>query len=91
MAGPWGAFAAREPVERPADRNVRRANLRRVFALFRHYRALLSVVCGLIVVSSALGVVSPFLLRAVLDTAIPNHRNGLLSALLSSLRRPVYQ
>ena len=33
-------------------------------------RASCRVVCGLIVVSAALGVVSPFLLRGVLDTAI---------------------
>ncbi len=45
-------FDGREPVERPADPAVRRANLRRVFALFRPYRLRLSAVLALILVSA---------------------------------------
>ncbi|HZO96475.1 MAG TPA: ABC transporter ATP-binding protein [Gaiellaceae bacterium] len=85
MPGPRHAFSPREPIVRTADRAVRRANFRRVVGLFRRYRLELAVVCGLIVVSSGLGVVSPFLLRAVLDTAIPEHRKGLLSALVGGM------
>jgi ATP-binding cassette subfamily B protein len=85
MPGYRGAFSSREPVERPADKRVRRANLRRVVRLFRAYKLKLGLVTALIVVSSGLGVVSPFLLRAVLDTAIPDHRNGLLSALVGGM------
>jgi ATP-binding cassette subfamily B protein len=81
----WGAFSAREPVERPADKAVRRANFRRVLGLFRDYKLLLSIVCGLIVFSSALGVVPPFLVRAVFDTAIPDGRNGLLTVLVAGM------
>src|SRR5260221_3582085 len=77
-----GMFSAGEMPQRPADRAVRRATVRRIAALFRAYRVKLSGVCGLIVVSAALGVVSPFLLRGVLDTAIPRHRTGLLAALV---------
>jgi ATP-binding cassette, subfamily B, bacterial len=44
---------------------------RRVLALFRPYRGRLTAVLGLIVVSAGLGMVSPFLLRDVLDEAIP--------------------
>ena len=58
------------PIERPEDPAVRKANLRRIIRLFGPYRARLSLVCGLIVVSAGLGVVTPFLLREVLDTAI---------------------
>ncbi len=65
----WEALA-NDPPERPADPAVRKANLRRIIRLFRPYRARLGLVCGLIVVSAALGVVSPFLLREVLDIAI---------------------
>src|SRR5579862_6788908 len=65
--GPWGP---REKVERPADKAVRRANGRRIVRLFRPYWGKLGVVSLLIVVSSGLGVVSPFLLRDVLDKAI---------------------
>jgi ATP-binding cassette subfamily B protein len=85
VPGPRQVFTPREKVVRPADPAVRRANLRRVVGLFRQYKLKLGVVCGLIVVSSGLGVVSPFLLRAVLDTAIPDHRNGLLSALVGGM------
>ena len=75
-------FSTGERPERPADKAVRKANLRRITGLFRAYRLKLSGVCGLIVVSAALGVVSPFLLRGVLDTAIPEKRTGLLTVLV---------
>src|SRR5215470_5189661 len=81
----WGAFSAREPVERPADKAVRGANLRRVVGLFRDYKLPLTVVCGLIVFSSALGVIPPFLVRAVFDTAIPDGRNELLTVLVAGM------
>jgi ATP-binding cassette subfamily B protein len=80
-----GAFTPREPVERPGDASVRRANLRRVASLFRPYRMRLSTVLALIVVSAGLGMVSPFLLRAVLDTAIPDRNTGLLTALVAGM------
>ena len=67
----FDALVPPDKVERPADPAVRRANLRRIFPLFRAYRGRLSVVCFLIVFSAALGVIPPFLLRDVLDTAIP--------------------
>jgi len=74
-----------EPPERPADPAVRRANLRRVAGLFKGYRLRLSVVLGLICISSLLGIVSPFLLRAVLDTAIPQKDVALLTALVAGM------
>src|SRR5690349_11745973 len=78
-------LAAAEAPVRPADKAVRRANLRRIARLFRPYRARLSAVCALILVSASLSVVSPFLLRHVLDTAIPRHRTGLLTALVGGM------
>ncbi len=69
---------AQEQPERPADKAVRRANLRRVFHLFRPYRRRLTLVLALIVVSSALGVAPAFLLRGVLE-AIPRGQTGRLS------------
>jgi ATP-binding cassette subfamily B protein len=85
----FGADIVDRP-ERPADPAVRKANLRRIFPLFRAYSARLGVVCGLIVVSAALGVVPTFLLKAVLDTALPQApggdvRLGLLSALVAGM------
>ncbi|MBM9437446.1 ABC transporter ATP-binding protein [Actinacidiphila bryophytorum] len=49
--------------------------------LFRPYRARLAVVGVLVGLSSLVSVASPFLLRAILDTAIPQGRTGLLSLL----------
>jgi ATP-binding cassette, subfamily B, bacterial len=65
----WEA-ASLDPPERPADPAVRRANLKRIIRLFRPYKARLGLVSLLIVISAGLGVVTPFLLREVLDTAI---------------------
>jgi ATP-binding cassette subfamily B protein len=82
--GRW-SFDAGESPQRPADPEVRRANLRRVSGLFKGYRLRLSVVLALIGFSSLLGIVSPFLLRAVLDTAIPEKNVALLTALVAGM------
>jgi ATP-binding cassette subfamily B protein len=70
---------------RPIDPDVRRANLRRVAGLFTYYRLRLTTVLILIGISSLLGIVSPFLLRAVLDTAIPEKNVVLLTALVGGM------
>ena len=51
-------FSPGEKPERPADPAVRRANLRRVFGLFKAYRWRLSVVLALIGFSALLSIVS---------------------------------
>jgi ATP-binding cassette, subfamily B, bacterial len=71
-------FHVDEKPERPSDPAVRRANLRRIAGLFGGYRLRLSAVLGLILVSSALGVVPAFLLRGVLQ-AIGDHDTTKLS------------
>jgi ATP-binding cassette subfamily B protein len=58
---------------------------RRIARLFRPYRGRLSAVLGLIVVSAGLGMVSPFLLRDVLDRAIPRNDDRLLIVLVSGM------
>ena len=79
----FDSFTPDERPERPADPAVRRENLRRIFRLFRPYRARLAAVSALIVFSASLGAVSPFLLREVLDVAIPEEDVGLLTALVA--------
>src|SRR5438128_2707456 len=59
--------SAEERPERPADKRVRRANLRRVFGLFRPYKKRLTFVLGLIALSSTLGVAPAFLLKGALE------------------------
>ncbi|MFF2652934.1 ABC transporter ATP-binding protein [Streptomyces sp. NPDC058045] len=54
---------------------------RRILRLFRPYRGRLAVVGLLVCASSLVSVATPFLLREILDTAIPQGRTGLLSLL----------
>src|SRR2546421_11679657 len=56
---------------------ARRRDTRRVVALFGRYRMRLAAVVGLIIFSSGISMISPFLLRSVLDNALP-HRDGTL-------------
>ena len=75
----------REKPERPADPAVRRANLRRVFGLFKAYRWRLGVVLALIGFSALLSIVSPFLVRDIFDEALPENDNRLLTILVLGL------
>jgi ATP-binding cassette subfamily B protein len=81
----FDAFVQQDPPERPADPAVRKANFRRIVGLFKRYRRRLGIVSGLIVLNAGLGAVSPFLLREVLDVAIPQERVGLLTALVAGM------
>src|SRR4051794_37158000 len=56
--------------------------LRRIARLFVPYRRRLTVLVLLIGFAAGIGVVSPFLLRAVLDDAIPNKDTTLLTLLV---------
>ncbi|MET9843979.1 ABC transporter ATP-binding protein [Streptomyces ossamyceticus] len=60
----------------PAPRQVRR-----ILKLFRPYRGRLAVVGLLVGAASLVSVATPFLLKEILDTAIPEGRLGLLSLL----------
>ncbi|MGW7080207.1 ABC transporter ATP-binding protein [Streptomyces sp. NPDC054871] len=55
--------------------------VRRILRLFRPYRARLAVVGLLVGAASLVSVATPFLLKEILDTAIPQGRTGLLSLL----------
>lgn len=59
--------------------------LSRITALFRPYRGRLLAVLGLIFLSAGLGMVSPFLLKEVLDDAIPNADTTLLAWLVGGM------
>ena len=63
--------------ERPADPAVRRANLRRIGPLFTLYKLRLSGLLGLIVLSSAVGVIPAFLLKHVLQAIYSNNTRSL--------------
>ncbi|MFD0361454.1 ABC transporter ATP-binding protein [Nocardia sp. GCM10030253] len=57
------------------------AQLGRIVRLFRPYRARLALVAALVGLSSVVSLASPFMLRGVLDVALPNGRTGLLTVL----------
>ena len=58
---------------------------RRIVALFRPYRGRLGGVLGLIVLGAALTMVSPFLLREIIDDAIPGRDTTLLAWLVGGM------
>ncbi|AIR96878.1 ABC transporter ATP-binding protein [Streptomyces glaucescens] len=72
----------REPAwSPPADAKEQPRQVRRILALFRPYRGRLAVVGLLVGASSVVSVATPFLLKAILDVALPERRTGLLTLL----------
>ncbi len=65
-----GSATARVPVPK-----------RRILKLFLPYRRSLLFVAFLVVASSLVSLVNPFLIREIIDVALPQGRTGLLSAL----------
>ncbi|MGV9253699.1 ABC transporter ATP-binding protein [Streptomyces sp. NPDC003697] len=65
----------------PADAGEQPRQMRRILRLFRPYRGRLAIVGLLVGAASLVSVATPFLLKAVLDVAIPQGRTGLLSLL----------
>ncbi|WP_433205943.1 ABC transporter ATP-binding protein [Nocardia sp. CA-107356] len=59
--------------------------LRRIVRLFRPYRARLALVAVLVGLSSLVALASPFMLRGILDDALPHGRTGLLTALAAGM------
>ncbi|MBN9619626.1 MAG: ABC transporter ATP-binding protein, partial [Actinobacteria bacterium] len=81
-------LASQDSTDRPTGRRrtvtaaekaqAREVPLRRIGALFGPYRWPLAIVTAIIVASSVVGLASPFLLRAVLDRALPEKNVSLL-------------
>ncbi|MEU7618882.1 ABC transporter ATP-binding protein [Micromonospora rifamycinica] len=64
---------------------ARAVSLRRIGRLFTAYRGQLAVVTAIIVVSSVVAMASPFLLRAVIDRALPERDLTLLVWLVAGM------
>jgi ATP-binding cassette, subfamily B, bacterial len=60
-------------------------SLRRIGRLFLPHRFAIAGVTAIIVASSVLGMASPFLLRAVIDTALPDRDLPLLATLTAAM------
>ncbi|KJK38043.1 multidrug ABC transporter ATPase [Streptomyces variegatus] len=65
----------------PADSEGQPRQVRRILGLFRPYRGRLAIVGLLVGAASLVSVATPFLLKEILDVAIPEGRTGLLSLL----------
>lgn len=65
----------------PAGTEEQPRQVRRILRLFRPYRGRLAVVGLLVGAASLVSVATPFLLKEILDVAIPEGRTGLLSLL----------
>jgi ATP-binding cassette subfamily B protein len=80
-----GAGGPRGGGGRIEDPVQRRRTARRAAKQFRPYRVPLGSVLALIALSAVLGMASPFLLRAVLDKAIPHRDTTLLAWLVGGM------
>ncbi|MCW2303990.1 ATP-binding cassette subfamily B protein [Rhodovulum sulfidophilum] len=56
------------------DLAARHVSIRRVLRLFAPYRARIGAVVALMILASAIGLAGPFLLRAIIDIALPWRR-----------------
>ena len=77
------ATARRPTLAEPAGDEDEQVPFSRIAGLFRPHRGALAGLCALLVVQAGLGVTSPFLLREMLDDALP-HRDALLVSLLAA-------
>ena len=62
-----------------------RVPLRRILGLFRPYRFSLLFVGVLVAASSLVSLVNPFLIRGIIDVALPQGRTGLLTVLAAAM------
>ena len=83
--GRGGAGRHSPPDLRPEDIPSTPVSLRRVGKLFAPYRTRLSGLLALIFLSAGLGVISPFLLRGIINTAYPHHDTTLLTELVGGM------
>jgi ATP-binding cassette subfamily B protein len=74
------ALRAPEKKPPPLMDPSRQRDGRRILRLFRPYRARLTAVLVLIVISAGVSMLSPFLLRTALDVGLFQHNNAVLTA-----------
>ncbi len=69
------------PIDLPDTklREGQKPEVRRIMRLFAPYRAVVALVLGLIILSSITGVLTPFLVREIVDVALPQRRLDLLA------------
>ena len=71
--------------DEPPKSPMARETLIRVAKLYRPYRFALLLVAGFILVSAVLQIVTPLLIRQIIDDAIPNNDRNLLATLTGGM------
>lgn len=74
-----------EPNDSYSDLATQHVSLPRVLALFRPYRMRLAGAALLMVLASAVSLAGPFLLRTVIDSALPQHDLAMLVWLVAGM------
>lgn len=87
MGGPGGGMRGATRLDPEAEHLPpgQSADVRRIVHLFHGYRGTIAVVLGLIAVGAAAGVVSPFLIRAIVDHGLPDRDLHLLAWCVAGL------
>ena len=83
-----GRGTSADPTQQRADKRQLAdspVSLRRIARLLAPFKARLAVVVGLIVASSAIGLAQPFLVRRLIDDALPRQDVGLLLWLVGAM------
>src|SRR5215213_3077538 len=83
--GRGGRFRTPDKPTAEEKRQAGEVSLRRIAQLFRAYRWSVLVVVAIIVASSIVGLASPFLLRGIIDTALPQQDLRLLVVLAAGM------
>jgi ATP-binding cassette, subfamily B, bacterial len=65
--------------------SIDRASIGRAWRFVRHYRGLLALYLGAILLSSVIGVVPPILFKRLIDTAIPHRDLGMVNVLAGAM------
>jgi ATP-binding cassette, subfamily B, bacterial len=82
-----GRAGGRRSVTAAEKAQAREVSLRRIGRLFHPYLWSLAFVIAIIVLSSVVGLASPFLLRSIIDTALPSKNLHLLVWLVIGMVR----
>ena len=83
-SGRGGRFRTPDKPTAEEKQQAREVSLRRIARLFAPYRWSVLGVVAIIVASSIVGLASPFLLRAIIDTALPQQNLRLLALLTAA-------
>ena len=77
--GPWRQLMESGADERRVPRERRGRTVRRIAGFFGPYRLAVTAVLATIVITSLLGLINPYLLKLLIDEALPQRDFGLLN------------